>query len=228
MPVNATEKSYNAIVEKIRNGHLRPGDKLTTRALAEEIGVSLSPFREAVTRLACEGIVVQRTGTTTIVRECNPQEFDNLFGLLEIIEAGLNESIAERINPVELNEVHSCVRENSTWLSRLENEPYDSMDRYFVEFHLMEQRFLSAMFKASDNPWLTLLVRNHKRIEQMYARNSLDSREAVIAYCKVILEHREKLVNEIANRKAVAARETTVSKLQKLRKLLLNSQQVTQ
>lgn len=51
---------YNALRDNILAGRLRPGEKLGSAALAQEFGVSLSVVREALTRLAEQGLVVSQ------------------------------------------------------------------------------------------------------------------------------------------------------------------------
>ena len=62
MQLSANERSYQAIRRKLETGKLGPGDKLITRTLAQEFGVSLSPVREAINRLATEGLVDHTPG----------------------------------------------------------------------------------------------------------------------------------------------------------------------
>jgi DNA-binding GntR family transcriptional regulator len=51
---------HSAIRRNILNGRLRPGEKLSPSVLAQEYGVSLSVVREALTRLAEQGLVVSQ------------------------------------------------------------------------------------------------------------------------------------------------------------------------
>jgi DNA-binding GntR family transcriptional regulator len=60
------ERSYQALRSAIASGELAPGTKITERGLAERIGVSSTPIREAIRRLELAGLV-QRLGPRTLV-----------------------------------------------------------------------------------------------------------------------------------------------------------------
>ena len=51
--------AYSALREEILNGTLLPGTKLRIRDLCERYSMGLSPLREALSRLASEGLAVQ-------------------------------------------------------------------------------------------------------------------------------------------------------------------------
>ena len=54
----AHERLYRSLRQKVMHGELAPGQPITLRGLAAEYGVSMTPAREAVRRLAAEGALV--------------------------------------------------------------------------------------------------------------------------------------------------------------------------
>ena len=68
-----SEKSYQHVRDLLIRGELAPGQRLVTRNFAESIGVSLAPVREALNRLATEGLVEHIPGSEAFVR----QELEN-------------------------------------------------------------------------------------------------------------------------------------------------------
>ena len=48
------ERAYRTLAQLLMSGALAPGDRLSLRATAEALGVSMMPVREAVSRLAAE------------------------------------------------------------------------------------------------------------------------------------------------------------------------------
>lgn len=54
---DAVERAYDAVLERIYDGRLAAGARLPEQTLAADIGVSRTPIREAVRRLAAEGMV---------------------------------------------------------------------------------------------------------------------------------------------------------------------------
>lgn len=53
-----SDRVYRHLAERLVSGRLAPGDKLSLRAVAETLGVSMMPVREAVTRLAAENALI--------------------------------------------------------------------------------------------------------------------------------------------------------------------------
>ena len=83
-----TEKSYRHIRDLLVDGELQPGDRLVTRVLAEKIGVSLAPVREAIFRLSSEGLVEHVPGAGAFVRTPQAQDLEELYVLREAVENG--------------------------------------------------------------------------------------------------------------------------------------------
>ncbi|EIO1323340.1 TPA: GntR family transcriptional regulator, partial [Listeria innocua] len=48
---------YREIKKKIRNGELKPGDRLIENTLSEQLGISRTPIRKAIGMLAADGYV---------------------------------------------------------------------------------------------------------------------------------------------------------------------------
>ena len=55
--MSLVEQAYRHIRGKLSNGAFIPGEQLVNRVLATEVGVSVIPVREAINRLATEGLV---------------------------------------------------------------------------------------------------------------------------------------------------------------------------
>lgn len=67
-------------------GQVTPGSSLSTRGLAEEMGVSQTPVREALSRLAAEGAVQIRSKRKIIVPTMTPERFRELLRCRELLE----------------------------------------------------------------------------------------------------------------------------------------------
>lgn len=84
--------AYEAIRGSIIRGEFGPGDRLVETRLAEEMGVSRAPVREALKRLVEEQLVVERPRYGTFVREFTARDFADIYNLL-----GAMESLAARL-----------------------------------------------------------------------------------------------------------------------------------
>ena len=77
---------YEAIKERILGNRLRPGNKLTDQELAQMLGVSRTPVREALERLHQEGFVVHIPRRGCFVAEIDAEEASELYELREALE----------------------------------------------------------------------------------------------------------------------------------------------
>lgn len=66
-PERLGDRAYQLIKEKLIRGAYEPGNKLTVRALADELAVSSTPARDAINRLTLEGALVYAGPKTVIV-----------------------------------------------------------------------------------------------------------------------------------------------------------------
>jgi len=51
------DHAYNYLYEKINNGELSPGRKISTNQICDELGMSITPVREALIQLTNEGFL---------------------------------------------------------------------------------------------------------------------------------------------------------------------------
>lgn len=84
--VDANGLVYKSLVERISDGSLAPGTKLREEAIAEELGTSRTPVREALRTLAAEGLVeiAQNRGAT--VRAWTQEQILENFGIRAVLQ----------------------------------------------------------------------------------------------------------------------------------------------
>lgn len=61
-PIQAMERSYSALKQMLREGRFAPGARLEANRLADELGVSMTPVRDVLHRLAGERLVEASSG----------------------------------------------------------------------------------------------------------------------------------------------------------------------
>ena len=125
------QRVYDHLRAEILAGRLEPGAELAEVALAEQLGVSRGPIREAIGRLASEGLVTVRPRRGAVVSSLSKEEFLELYQVREALElmavklavpklqrediAALEELIdemathAERDRVAEFFEANACV-----------------------------------------------------------------------------------------------------------------------
>jgi DNA-binding GntR family transcriptional regulator len=98
-----SEIVYDRLRQAIMFGELRPGERLRQEKLANQMGVSRMPVREALHRLAKEGLVEFPPHRGAVVRRPTLQEFRQIFDALEILERAALELVVRNITDGEID-----------------------------------------------------------------------------------------------------------------------------
>lgn len=103
------ERVLASLRQEIIAGSLRPGDRLVERELAERLGVSRVPVREAIRALVAEGFVHFETPRRTVVRRLTPHDVQELFELREALEVYAAGLAAARATAEDLAQVQELL-----------------------------------------------------------------------------------------------------------------------
>jgi DNA-binding GntR family transcriptional regulator len=106
---SVVDQVHAELLERIVAGELPPGSRLRQEALAEELGVSRTPLREALARLVSEGLVefVPNRGATVASRDFTDME--NAWRARLVIEPGAARLAAERPEPAAIERMEQTV-----------------------------------------------------------------------------------------------------------------------
>src|SRR5579862_9215532 len=80
------DAAYERVREWILDGTLAPGEPLRDEALAEALGMSRTPVREALQRLEDDGLVVTNAARRSFVGPLSLQQARNVYPLASVIE----------------------------------------------------------------------------------------------------------------------------------------------
>ena len=84
--MRASDRAYAELLEQIQSGALAPGTVLGEVEQASRLGVSRTPLREALGRLAADGLVVQQSPRVTVVSDVDVDDIRALFELRRALE----------------------------------------------------------------------------------------------------------------------------------------------
>lgn len=101
-PRGLSEQVNDLLLEWIVNARLEPGQRLRESALAEELGVSRTPVREALKRLAADGFVTATARRGVYVSEIDRQRLEEILEVRYLLEMYAAERGVERISQEEL------------------------------------------------------------------------------------------------------------------------------
>lgn len=82
----ASDRAYETLLEEIQSGALAAGAVLGEVEQAARLGVSRTPLREALRRLAAEGLVVQQSPRVTVVAALDADDIRALFEIRRALE----------------------------------------------------------------------------------------------------------------------------------------------
>jgi DNA-binding GntR family transcriptional regulator len=97
--VRASDQAYQRLRDDILSWRLAPGTALSEIELAARLGVSRTPLRAALARLALEGLVDTSRGRTGIVPDMSAENVAELFELREALETQAARLAARRRDP---------------------------------------------------------------------------------------------------------------------------------
>lgn len=106
MPAAAAhDEAYAHILSALRLGRLRAGERLIPETIASEIGTSRMPVREALRRLAAEGLVTMRANRGFTVNALNLQDMREVFEMRAVLEGLAVRLAVPRLGPAELRQL---------------------------------------------------------------------------------------------------------------------------
>jgi len=103
-PEPLIDSVYARLRDLILSNVLRAGQKLVDRDLAEQLGVSRTPVREALGRLAMMGLVEARSRRGYYVRQYSAEEVSDLYEFRKILEVNAARLAAENLQPEHARE----------------------------------------------------------------------------------------------------------------------------
>lgn len=100
-PARSADRIYEALVRRIVEGALKPGDRLVEEAIAGEFGVSRTPVREALQHLSITGLAERGARRAFVVRRMDLPMLEELFEAMAELEAACARLSAVRMTAAE-------------------------------------------------------------------------------------------------------------------------------
>ena len=143
------ERLYGMIREQIVSGALRPGETVNEVAIAQGLGVSRTPVREAVKRLFDEGLISVLAQSGTYVTPINVRDIEEAYVIRKALEDVSVSRAAAHVSVVQLDELETNILNHETAIQR--NRVNDAI-RLDDAFHRMiaEVNGLHMLWRAVD------------------------------------------------------------------------------
>jgi DNA-binding GntR family transcriptional regulator len=161
----STRALYEEVAELLRqrifNRTLEPGSWIDELRLAQELGISRTPLREALKVLAAEGLVTMKVRRGAYVTEVSAQDMRDVYHLLALLESDAAAMVALTATDAQLAELQALHQE-------LEAAVADR-DRFFA----INERFHMRLLALAQNRWRDQMVADLRKVMKLNRHNSL-------------------------------------------------------
>lgn len=147
------EQVYQKLKDAIINQMILPGEQLNERMLAENLGTSRTPLREALHRLESEGWIVSKPFKGTYVSDITEQDIEEVCQLRATLEVMVIESVTHKITPDQLSKIDQIHQIQAKLGSEFRGGEFIEIDRNF-HMYLAEltgnKRLIQILGNLSD------------------------------------------------------------------------------
>lgn len=180
--MSAKERALSQIQRWIIDGTLQPGEKLIDAELAESLGVSRTPIREAFQLLEVQGLVSTQPGKETKVTEIEKGDIFKMYSTMAALQALAAEVAALHITPEQIEQLRALNRDFEQCIQN--GQAYQAME-VDEQFHNLLVELADNSYLASFNASLQIHIRRFKYVflKQPIAATqaSVDEHDAIIS-----------------------------------------------
>lgn len=166
MDVRRADHILEDLEQMIVTGHFADGERLDEIRLAEHFGVSRTPIREALQKLATSGLVEQRPRRGVFVIEPGPIELVEMFEAMAELEASCGHLAAKRITEPKL----IALRETNALCQHA--VVANDADQYYTH----NEKFHHLIYEAAESSYLKELSAKLQKRLKPYRRMQLHLR----------------------------------------------------
>jgi DNA-binding GntR family transcriptional regulator len=128
-----SKKVYRILKKEIIKGSLKPGSKVLEGRIADQIGISRTPVREAIRELAAEGFVTLSPNQGVVVRSVSAENIREVLQVHSVLEGLATRLSCEVINEEELKELENYVNKMEKLTNKKDPLAYSEVDLKFHE-----------------------------------------------------------------------------------------------
>ncbi len=164
-PANMSARAYRALSQMIRNRELGGGAPLIEQRVAQQLGLSRTPLREAMQRLEGEGLLIKAANRSYTVRKVELGEYLQSLRVREVLEAEAAALAAGRVLPGALAGVRAEVLALETL------DPYDTDRHWNCDDHVHD-----LIIDACGNPVMAKILRDLRTTTRLFEIATLADR----------------------------------------------------
>lgn len=192
------DQAYNLLKDAITTGKLKAEESLPEESLAKEMGISRTPLRDALNRLAMEGLIHHQTGKPAVVAGFTKEDSLNYMELRSILEVKNIEKIISKIDNPFIENLRDNLSKQKVAINEDKYQTFIELDR---EFHLILAQFnqnsefrktLHRMNTGVNRAFLILSSTVPQSAEDAYQEHeeivdALEKKDVILARNKMIV-----------------------------------------
>ncbi|MBR2754813.1 MAG: GntR family transcriptional regulator [Lachnospiraceae bacterium] len=200
---------FKTLREAIITGDLKPGERLMEIKLANELGVSRTPVREAIRKLELEGLVIMTARKGAEVAPINEKDLREVLEIRKVLESLACELACKNVQPenVALFEEINAKTEEA-----VKNETIEEITKQDVAFH-------EAIYSITKNDRLVQMLHNLKEHIFRYRLEYIKDMKNK----GTIVEEHKKIIDAIASKNVRAACKEIERHIEVQEKYILNT-----
>lgn len=172
---------FNTLREAILKGDLKPGERLMELQLADKLGVSRTPIREAIRMLQQEGLAITIPRRGAEVAGMTEKDMEDVLQIREALEILAVRLASDKITTKQLEQLEKRLMAFEEAIKTKEVKQIAQTD---MDFH-------DLIYDAAENPKLVTMLNNLR--EQIY-RYRVEYLKDEKIYPRLIEEHRQVII----------------------------------
>ena len=173
-------RAYEQILDLILSGKTQPAEHLNERQLADMLGMSRTPVRDALLILESEGLIVRHGRMGVQIKQMHIEEFFDALQIRTLLEPAVSRMAAGKVDSVALDELENSLNGAIEMADANGHGVNRSQTRW------IDERLHSLISESSDNPQLSSIVRNLRRKTQIFDLKNFPER--AVATCNEHLD----------------------------------------
>lgn len=185
MTESLSNKARRKTEELILKGSLAAGAKITERDLAERLGMSRAPVREAIRELVTVGLLEQISARQIVVRQLELSEVREIFEIRGMLESRAASLASERITTEQYKSLEALHLEMKRTATRGEFSDYFDLN---IAFHTLIHEIAAAPRLATLIDQVmreSLLFRSRGLVDEANIRSSIEEHEELLKALRV-------------------------------------------
>lgn len=200
---------FNTLRQAILKGELKPGERLMELALAERLGVSRTPIREAMRKLELEGLVVMIPRRGAQVANITEKDLNDVLEVRIALENMAIEKACKRMSGEQMDKLWQAAKEFERTMS----------DGNLVRLAQADVAFHESIYEASDNRRLIQVLNNLREQIYRYRVEYLKDEETR----NVLVKEHEELYKAIRDRDVERALAISFQHIENQRKAIIET-----